>query len=143
MWTPALKTYAAGLRPHLRRDYADGLADLIERTPALRRPAAMDPPNPLLADATYASGLRHYFARRYGDAEAAFVKAIEYDNQDARYFYFLGLSRLALDKTTDADADFREGAQLELLNRPGREAVSTALERVQGSARQALNRVRP
>ncbi len=145
LWTPALKTYVAGLRTygHLRRDYADGLADLIERNPALRRPPSMDPPNPLLAEANYASGLRHYFARRYGDAETAFVKAIEYDNQDARYFYFLGLSRLALDKATDADADFREGAQLELLNRPGREAVSTALERVQGPARQALNRVRP
>ncbi len=143
LWTPALKIYVAGLRPHIRRDYADGLANLIEHHPALRRPPSMDPPNPLLADASYSSGLRHYFARRYSDAEAAFIKAIEYDNQDARYFYFLGLSRMALDKNMDADADFREGAQLELLNRPGREAVSTALERVQGNARQTLNRVRP
>jgi tetratricopeptide (TPR) repeat protein len=143
LWTPALKTYATGLRAHVRRDYADGLADLIERHPALRRPPSMDPPNPLLAEANYATGLRHYFARRYGDAEAAFLKAIEYDNQDARYFYFLGLSRLPLNKAVDADADFREGAQLELLNRPGREAVSTALERVQGPARQEVNRVRP
>jgi len=143
LWTPALKTYAAGLRAHLRRDYADGLADLIERHPALRRPSSMDPPNPLLAEGSYATGLRHYFARKYTDAEAAFAKAIEYDNQDARYFYFLGLSRLALDKRTEAQTDFQEGAQLERQNRPGREAVSTALERVQGTARQAVNKFRP
>jgi len=143
LWTPALKTYVAGLKPHIRRDYADGLAFLVEGHPALRRPRSMDPPNPLLAEANYASGLRHYFARRYADAEGAFTRAIEYDNQDARYFYFLGLSRLAQNKQSDADADFREGAQLELLNRPGREAVSTALERVQGTPRQAVNRVRP
>jgi tetratricopeptide (TPR) repeat protein len=143
LWTPALKAYAAGLRPHVRRDYADGLAELIERHPALRRPAGMEPPNPLLAEINYAAGLRNYFARHYDDAEASFVKAIEYDNQDARYFYFLGLSRLGLGRTNDAEADFQEGAQLEVLNRPGREAVSTALERVQGPARQAVNRARP
>jgi hypothetical protein len=142
-WTPALKTYAAGLRAHVRRDYADVLADLVEHHPALRRPAALDPPNPLLADAYYAAGLRHYFAGRYTDAEESFTQAIQYDDQDARYFYFLGLSRLALGKATDAQNAFTDGAQLELLNRPGREAVSSALERVQGPARQAVNRARP
>jgi tetratricopeptide (TPR) repeat protein len=142
-WTPALKTYAAGLRAHVRRDYADVLADLVEHHPALRRPAALDPPNPVLADAYYSLGLRNYFARRYGDAEEALTQAIQYDDQDARYFYFLGLSRLALGKTTDAENAFHDGSQLELLNRPGREAVSTALERVQGPARQAVNRARP
>jgi tetratricopeptide (TPR) repeat protein len=143
LWTPAVKVYAAGLRGRIRRDYADGLADLIEHHPGLRRPSSMEPPNPLLAEGSYATGLRHYFAHKYSDAESAFVKAIEYDNQDARYFYFLGLSRLAQDKRSDAEADFQEGAQLERQNRPGREAVSTALERIQGTARQAVNRYRP
>jgi hypothetical protein len=143
LWTPALKTYVAGLRPHIRRDYADGLAELVDRHPALRRPNSMEPPNPLLAEASYSSGLRHYFARRYADAETAFVKAIEQDNQDARYFYFLGLSRLGLNRAADAEADFHDGAQLEQQSRPGREAVSTALERVQGPARQTVNRFRP
>jgi len=143
LWTPALKTYATGLRPHIRRDYADGLASLIERHPALRRPSGMEPPNPVLAEARYATGLRHYFPRHYVDAEASFAGAIEADNQDARYFYFLGLSHLALNRRDDAHADFEEGARLEEQNRPGREAVSTALERVQGTARQAVNRFRP
>ncbi|HEX5271185.1 MAG TPA: hypothetical protein VFW33_11880, partial [Gemmataceae bacterium] len=137
LWTPALKTYVTGLRPHVRRDYADTLADLVEHNPALRRPPSLDPPNPLLADVSYASGLRHYFAGRYADAAEAFLKAIEYDDQDARYYYYLGLSRLALDKPAEAAEDFRAGAELELQNRPGREAVSAALERVQGAARQA------
>jgi tetratricopeptide (TPR) repeat protein len=143
LWTPALKTYATGLRAHVRRDYADGLADLIDHHPGLRRPSALDPPNPLLGEATYASGLRHYFARNYRAAEDDFARAVEYDNQDARYYYFLGLSRLTLGKNVDADADFRDGAQLERLNRPGREAVSSSLERVQGPPRQTVNGYRP
>ncbi len=143
LWTPALKTYAAGLRPHIRRDYADGLANLIDNHPALRRPSGMEPPNPVLAEARYATGLRNYFARKFVDAEASFASAIEADNQDARYFYFLGLSYLALNRRDDANADFEEGARLEEQNRPGRTAVSTSLERVQGPARQAVNRFRP
>jgi tetratricopeptide (TPR) repeat protein len=143
MWTQALKTYVAGLRPHIRRDYADGLDELVERHPKLRRPEALERANPLLAEARYSSGLRHYFARHYAEAETAFLDAIKYDDQDARFFYFLGLSRLALNRPADAEADFQEGAQLEQQNRPGREAVSTALERVQGTARQTVNRFRP
>lgn len=143
LWTKALQTYADGLKSHVRRDYADGLVDLINRHPALKRPDSLAVPNPLLAESHYATGLRRYFARRYADAEAAFLSAIEADSQDARYFYFLGLSRLALGKREDANADFDQGSRLELQNRPGREAVSTALERVQGTPRLTVNRFRP
>ena len=53
------------------------------------------------------------------DAEAAFTGAIQADNQDARYFYFLGLTHLALNRRDDAHADFEEGARLEEQHRPG------------------------
>jgi hypothetical protein len=107
------------------------------------RPVAQDVANPLLAEAHYAAGLRAYFAGRFGDAESAFIGAVEADNQDARYFYFLGLTRLALNKVNEANTDFEEGARLERDNRPARKVVSTALERIQGPPRQVLNRFRP
>jgi hypothetical protein len=108
-----------------------------------RPPRSLAAPNPLLAEAHYAAGLRAYFDGRFVDAQSAFAGAVQADDQDARYFYFLGLSRLALDNRADANTNFAEGARLELENRPGRKVVSTALERVQGMARQALNRFRP
>src|SRR5262249_30769266 len=80
------------------------------RRPPPLRPVAQDVANPLLAEAHYAAGLRAYFAGRFGDAESAFIGAVEADNQDARYFYFLGLIRLALNKVNEANTDFEEGA---------------------------------
>jgi hypothetical protein len=64
-------------------------------------------------------------------------------NQDARYFFYLGLTRLALNKPGDAEADFEQGGRLEAQGQPGRSAVSAALERIQGSPRKTLNRFRP
>ena len=63
------------------------------------------------------------------------------DGNDARYFYFLGLSRLA-QGSREAMEDFDEAAQLERAGKPDRAAVSTALERVQGPMRRALNNIR-
>jgi hypothetical protein len=111
--------------------------------PPQPRPVMPDVANPLLAEAHYAAGLRAYFAGRFADAESAFTGAVEADNQDARYFYFLGLSRLALNKPNEANTDFEEGARLERDNHPARKVVSTALERIQGPPRQSLNRFRP
>jgi hypothetical protein len=114
-----------------------------EPPPIVRRPTSTEPANPLLAEGHYAAGLRAYFGGRFADAEADFDAAVQCDRQDARYYYFLGLSRLALGHAKDADTDFEEGARLERDNLPARKVVSTALERIQGSPRQALNRFRP
>jgi hypothetical protein len=134
-----------------RKDVVQGVERVIEVArqngakgqPTARPPRSLAASNPLLAEAHYAAGLRAYFDGRFADAQASFAGAAQADDQDARYFYFLGLSRLALDNRADANANFEEGARLERENRPGRKAVSTALERVQGTARQALNRFRP
>jgi tetratricopeptide (TPR) repeat protein len=142
-WNEALKTYAVGLKPHIRRDYADGLLDLVNRHPMLRRPDKLDIPDPLRAEAFFTTGLRHFGGKNYLDAEKAFLSAVEADNQDARYFYYLGLTRMALGKRDDATADYQQGAVLETQGKPGRAAVSESLETIQGTPRQTLNSFRP
>src|SRR5262249_6160781 len=99
--------------------------------------------SPLLAEGFFSSGLVRYFDGQVAQAEADFNRACESYDQDARYFYFRGLSRLAQGKRNEALADFRQGVRLERLNRPGRAAVNASLERVQGADRQTLNSYRP
>jgi tetratricopeptide (TPR) repeat protein len=143
LYTRALTEYTTGLRRRglLAAEYANGLLDLIEGHPNLRRPDAPTTPDPAVGERHYAAGVNHFFARRYRDAEKELVAAVESDNGDARYFYFLGLARLAQGKR-DGYQDFDDGARLERDGRPGQAAVSAALERVQGSLRGALNAVR-
>jgi TolA-binding protein len=96
--------------------------------------------NPDEAEKHYAAGLSRYFARRYADAEAEFLRAVENYGEDARFYYFLGLSRFMQGKPSAAD--FAQGAALEQEDRPGLEAVSKALERVQGEGRTLVNEAR-
>lgn len=98
--------------------------------------------DPLEAEEQYALGLRSYHDGDYAQAERSFTEAGRNGGQDARYLYFLGLARLAQGKREAAEADFREAARLERQSRPSRSAVNAALERIQGAARQALERHR-
>ncbi len=93
--------------------------------------------------AAYDAGTTAYFAGRHADAEKAFADAAKADPADARYWYFLGLSKYAQGKTADAAKDFKTGAEWESRAKPGRRAVAAALERVQGPARLALEAARP
>jgi tetratricopeptide (TPR) repeat protein len=140
LWTQALVTYAEGLKPYLRREMADDLLRIINSHPALKRPDVMATPNPFEAEKHYANGLRFYFARNYDDAEREFGRAVQNDGMDARYFYFLGLSRYVQGK--DFAEDFDQAARLELQERPGRAAVSVSLERVQGPVRRIVQDAR-
>jgi tetratricopeptide (TPR) repeat protein len=141
-WTPALQRYIQGIRPMLPREYANGLLYLIRNHPRLKRPDSLLIPNPLEAEKHFAAGLNFYFDGDYVNAEKSFLLTVENDSQDARYFYFLGLSRLAQNRRRDAAADFDEGAQLERLNRPAPAAVSESLERIQGPTRRIVNEYR-
>ncbi len=148
-----LKAAVAAAREEAKRAdpkaYQREIDDLKTALTAARAAAARVPGapaatgNPLLAEAYYGAGMRHYWSRRYAEAEKGFAEAAAADNQDARYFYFLGLARVELGKADDASADFERGARLEAEGRPGRPAISAALERVQGAGRQAVNRFRP
>jgi tetratricopeptide (TPR) repeat protein len=141
--TRALQVYTAGLRDSgvLPAEYANTLLDLINDHPILKRPESLVNADPTQAEKYYASGLGFYNDRKYASAEKEFLSAVENDKADARYYYFLGLSRLAQDNR-DAYEDFEQAARLEQRGKPGRAAVSAALERVQGPPRAALNEVR-
>lgn len=141
--TRAVNTYVRGLRDSgkLAPEYANSLLELINSHPVLRRPDSLATPDPLKAERFYAAGVNSYFNRKYTDAEKELIAAIENDGSDARYYYYLGLARLALGKR-EAYEDFDQAAKLEQLGRPGSAAVSSALERIQGRARKVLNDVR-
>lgn len=141
-WNAALQTYVEGIRPMLPREYGNGLMYMILNHPRLKRPDSLRIPNPLEAGRHFAAGLNFYFDREYANAEKAFLHSIELDGGDARYFYFLGLSRLEQKHRRDAYDDFDQGATLERLNRPSPAAVSEALERIQGPNRCIINEFR-
>jgi tetratricopeptide (TPR) repeat protein len=141
LYTRALTAYVEGLRPYLPPRYSEGLLRMVRTHPGLSRPDSMLVPDPLLAVRHYAAGLNFYFARNYRSAEKEFLAAIENDSQDARFFYYLGLSRLLQNKRGAAE-DVDQGARLEARGRPAPAAVSAALERVQGPARRHVNEAR-
>jgi tetratricopeptide (TPR) repeat protein len=145
LWNQALRTYVDGLLPLIPQDYADGLAELVNNHPAFKRPDSLNVPNTLEAERFYANGLREFSARRYVQAEEQFLAAVKNDDQDARYFFYLGLSRWAQnkrDKQAEARLDFERGARLEKQNKPGTVVINEALERVQGKARQEMAKYR-
>ena len=105
----------------------------------LKRALTLDPQ---LADAHNNLGVLYDRMGRPTEAEEEFKKAVSFFDQDARYQYFLGLSRLQQKtkaKQSAAFYDFEQGARLEAANRPHRTVVNASLERVQGELRQTLN----
>ncbi len=137
-WTPALQNYALGLQPALSREQGEGLLALVRRNPALKQ---TDPKRTLIvgdAEKDYARGLQRYFARRYAEAEKEFARAVDGNDQDARYYYFLGLARLAQNKPGVMEA-FNQGAKLQLANKPPSATVYDSLERIQGSPRRLID----
>jgi TolA-binding protein len=118
------------------------IARMVEEHPAFQHPDAANKPNPVIAEKQFGQGLHFYSAKRYPEAEAQFKQAIDYFNQDARYYYYLGLSQLAQKsklKRDQAIYSFEKGAQLEALSRPSVSDINASLERIQGNLRQFLN----
>jgi tetratricopeptide (TPR) repeat protein len=94
------------------------------------------------ADRMFANGLMLYRNNQLFYAEQAFENAIKENDRDARYWYFLGLSRLALGNNEQAVKDFKEGAEREKRNLPGSAIVDRSLERLPMDARQTLAQYR-
>ena len=94
------------------------------------------------AGKAFADGVLLYQGGRLVEAEAMLMAATMNDPNDARYWYFLGLTRWARGSPA-ADAAFRHGAELEARGLPPAGRVGPMLERVQGPARQALAAYRP
>ena len=91
----------------------------------------------------YTKGLRAYRDGNYQDAEKEFQNAVDNDQQDARYYYYLGLARWSLGKKEAAADDFRAGAKLEKENKPSQIFIQLALDRAEDEALRDLSRFRP
>src|SRR5262249_47421311 len=136
-----LLTYVDALRPSLTRDQVETLRELIQGHPAMRRPDSLAVADPQEAERRYATGLRLLYSGQFAAAEKELLAAVAQDSQDARYYYFLGLTGLNKGRR-DGFEDFEQGARLEQQGRPPSGAVDSALERVQGPSRRTIDSAR-
>lgn len=121
-----------------------------ELAAAIRAPGATVPGGPpakpdagKIADRHFGDALADLYRGRTAEAESGFRKAIQFQPDDARFHYLLGVALWSNGSQKEAEGEFKKGQELELANRPDRRAVSAALERIQGPARQAVNAYRP
>lgn len=144
----ALEESLVALRDLAPAGFADRWEESLKELPKATRPAATTPPaavetpDPAEAERRFVAGLSLYRAGKFAEAEEAFRAAVRLNDQDARFFYFRGLARTEVGQADEADEDFRTGSMLERLGKPGRGVINGYLERIQGSARQALSRFR-
>jgi len=89
----------------------------------------------------YGRGVHAYFAGEYVQAYDQLTTAIKQGSKDPRCYYFRGLVYMKLGRPEQAKQDFTKGASLEIHNEQIHH-VGRALERVQGVAREQLERVR-
>ncbi|MBI3838597.1 MAG: hypothetical protein HY288_11780 [Planctomycetia bacterium] len=90
----------------------------------------------------YGSGVHQYFAGNYAQAASDLTAAIDGGSKDPRAYYFRALADLRLGWQQNAKSDFQTGAALESADINQFYPVAKSLERVQGSARLALERYR-
>jgi len=144
-WTKGLQEYITGLEKVCPGPATRDLRSLVEGHPAFRTPESVKPPQPLLAEKHFSLGLDYFQARQYARAEREFLETVKFYGKDARYQYYLGLSRLLQqnpDKLGTAYENFRLGKRLEDQGNPDSAEVDAALEKVQGKARRTLSRFR-
>ncbi len=144
-YTAALKEFALGLQRvgKTTSDEAALLQTILDNHPALKRPDPTPKPDRKAALRYFSQGLAFYYACQYVQAEYAFLRAIDANNQDARFLYFLGMSRWMLGNQGAALDNFQTAADLERRGKPVSSLVDQSLERVQGPMRSMLKRYRP
>jgi tetratricopeptide (TPR) repeat protein len=121
------------------------LAKIIESHPAFYQPDVVLQSNPVQAERNFGKGLEFFWAKKYEKAEDEFKNAVGMFDQDARYRYFLGMSRYlqnTKEKKMQAEVDFEQGARLEGNRKPGAREINSSLERIQGELRRVLNSYR-
>jgi len=94
------------------------------------------------ADRDYNAGVSAYQSKNFAKALTSLDAAVKLQPADARYWYYLGLTRYELGQRTEAEASFKKGYDLESRNKPNAALVGEALERIQGNARKELSRFR-
>src|SRR5262245_17837751 len=90
----------------------------------------------------YGSGVHAFNRGDLKNAHADLSAAIQDGSTDPRAFYFRGLTYLRLGREQEAVSDFKKGAEYESGENAGVYSVGRALERIQGPARQTLERYR-
>jgi hypothetical protein len=95
-----------------------------------------------LAEKYYSAGVIQYWKGDYAAAEKDLITATRYFKDDARFFYYLGLTLLQEGKQAEANGAFQKGNELESKSRPSPAQINAMLERVQGTARQAIDQAR-
>ncbi len=90
----------------------------------------------------YGAGAHEYFAGRHFEAYQHLTDAINGGSKDPRVFYFRGFALMRMGRENEAREDFKAGAAIESTDISQFYPVGKALERVQGSARVALERTR-
>ena len=144
-YNAALQEYSTGIKALkvLPKEY-DGVLDrILAQHPALQKPDAAITLDPSLALKHYGMGLEFFRDGHYENAEKEFIQSIRLDNMDARYMYFLGLSRWLQNKNEAAMEDFKAGAALELQGRPIGRTINSSLESIQGTTRMVIEKYRP
>lgn len=140
--TEGLKTFVDGLKLRYPGLSAEKLEQLIDSHPAFQVPDSLNQPNPVLAETHFARGMQMYWDDKFSNAEEQFKQAISYSKNDARYFYFLGLSQLGQKtkaKRELAYYNLEQASRLEMENLPGSDRINFALERIQGPLREFVN----
>ena len=140
--TEGLKEFAKGLEIMFPGGSSKELALMIKEHPAFMQPTAPRRPNPFMAEQFYGKGLHDYWAGKFDDAEKQFETALGYFKDDARFFYYFGLTCLQQGKRAEATEAFQKANELESKSRPSSAQINAMLERVQGTARQAIDQAR-
>ncbi|HEV3146140.1 MAG TPA: tetratricopeptide repeat protein, partial [Gemmataceae bacterium] len=143
-FSEALEASLLALKALAPEEYGDNWAALVREHPGLREDLVLSiaKADPVAAERLFGTGMRLYFAHQFSAAETQLLEAIKNNPNDARYYYFLGLSRVPQGKTDEAEKVLWRAVALERQGMPDTDAVNTYLERVQGPERNWINRVR-
>jgi tetratricopeptide (TPR) repeat protein len=109
---------------------------------ALRVAESQKVREPVEAYAAYARGLALYRQGNRSEAQKNFVLAARLDDQDARYYYMLGLCRWQLGERDQATADFRQAIGLEQAAKPSGAFVRAVLQEMPAAALDQIERLR-
>jgi hypothetical protein len=96
----------------------------------------------ILLTELFGNGVHAFNRGDFREAHADLSAAIQEGSADPRAYYFRGLTYLRLGREQEAVADFQKGAEFETGESAGVYSVSRSLERIQGPARQLLERYR-
>lgn len=92
------------------------------------------------AEKLFGRGYQLFWAEEYGEALPLLVAASELAEEDARFWYYRSLTESALGQDKDAAGSLRQAVDLDVRASADTQAISRALERVQGETRMQIRK---